>query len=122
MQIYLYRKGARKIEEGFEQADLPGLLADRSNVVWVDLRGDTQEYVDQARDVMLNVFKFHPLTVEDCLITKRQPKVEGFPDYLYFIVHGVKPDETTATNFTTKELDGYLGANYLVTFHVQRFL
>ncbi|MBV9217193.1 MAG: magnesium transporter CorA family protein, partial [Acidobacteria bacterium] len=122
MQIFLYRKGADKIEEGFSKEDLPKLLADKTNVVWVDLRGDTPEHVAESRDIMLNVFKFHPLTVEDCLKIKRQPKVDGFPDYLYFIVHGVKVDETTATNFTTKELDGYLGANYVVTFHVQRFL
>ncbi|MCV4784692.1 hypothetical protein OFM36_35210, partial [Escherichia coli] len=44
-----------------------------------------------------------------------------FPDYLYLIVHGVKPEETRPDNFVTKELDAYLGANYLVTFHRERF-
>src|SRR5262249_47928101 len=53
--------------------------------------------------------------------TRNQPKIEAFPDYLYFIVHGVKPDETSATNFITKELDGFLGSNYVVTFHIERF-
>jgi magnesium transporter len=69
----------------------------------------------------LNVFKFHPLTVEDCLETRNQPKVEAFPDYFYMIVHGVRPEETSSANFTTKELDAYLGKNYIVTFHVERF-
>jgi magnesium transporter len=122
MQVFLYRKGANAVEEGFNAADLPGLLADKTNVVWVDLRGDTQEFVDEARDVMLNVFNFHPLTVDDCVVTRRQPKIEGFADHFYFILHGVKPGETNAANFATKELDGYLGPNYVVTFHVQRFL
>ena len=121
MEIFLYRKGAAKIEEGFSRDELPSLLADRSNVVWVDLRGETDEHVAEARDVMLNVFGFHRLTVEDTLLTRRHPKIEGFPDYFYFIVHGIKPEETSATNFATKELDGYLGPNYVVTFHVQRF-
>jgi magnesium transporter len=121
MEIFCYRKGAETVEEGFAVEQLPELLADETNVVWVDLRGETDEHVAEARHIMLDIFGFHPLTVEDCLITRRQPKIEGFPDYFYFIVHGIKPNETSPANFVTKELDGYLGPNYVVTFHVQRF-
>ena len=52
--------------------------------------------------------------------TRNQPKVEAFPDYFYFIVHGVK-NETNSANFVTKELDGYLGENFVVTFHNEQF-
>src|SRR4030095_11640010 len=122
MQVFCYKKGAEKVDEGFTRDELPALLADKTNVVWVDLRGETPEHVQEAKEVMLDVFGFHPLTVADCLITRRQPKVEAFENYLYFIVHGVKPGETNAANFATKELDGFLGDNYVVTFHVLRFL
>ncbi|MFM9903850.1 MAG: magnesium/cobalt transporter CorA [Pyrinomonadaceae bacterium] len=121
MEIFLYRKGSSKVEEGFTRDELPALLADESNLVWVDLRGECEEHVEVAKDVLGNIFKFHYLTIEDCLETRNQPKIEGFPDYIYFIVHGVKPDETTSTNFVTKELDGYLGKNFVITFHVERF-
>lgn len=121
MEIFCYKHGADKVEEGFTRDDLPALVADESNVVWVDLQGETEAHLDEAKDVLLNVFKFHKLTVEDCVETRNQPKVEGFENYLYFIVHGIKPNETNASNFVTKELDGYLGANFVVTFHVQRF-
>ena len=121
MEIFVYRKGAEKIEEGFSREELPALLADETNLVWVDLRGDNDAEIEIAKDVLGNVFKFHYLTIEDCLETRNQPKIEGFPDYLYFIVHGVKPDETTSTNFVTKELDGYLGKNFVITFHVEKF-
>ena len=121
MEIFVYRKGAHKVEEGFTVTDLPALLADETNVVWVDLQGETDAHVQVAKDVLLNIFKFHPLTVEDCLETRNQPKVEAFPDYFYMIVHGVRPEETSSANFTTKELDIYLGKNYVVTFHVERF-
>lgn len=122
MEVFVYRKGAERVEEGFSADDLPGLLADEDNVVWVDLRGESYDQVRAAKDVLLNIFKFHRLTVEDCLETRNQPKVEPFPDYIYFIVHGIKPEETRSTNFVTKELDGYLGKNFVVTFHVERFL
>ena len=121
MQIFVYRKGAGKVEEGFTRDDLPALLADETNLIWVDLRGETDDEIEVTKDVLGNIFKFHYLTIEDCLETRNQPKIEGFPDYIYFIVHGVKPDETTSTNFVTKELDGYLGKNYVITFHVERF-
>lgn len=121
MEIFVYRKGAGNLEEGFSAKDLPELLEDKSNLVWVDLLGETPEQIEQAKDILLNVFRFHHLTVEDCIETRNMPKVEPFPEYLYFIVHGIKPGETHPTNFVTKELDVYLGENYVVTFHIERF-
>jgi magnesium transporter len=120
-EIFVYRQGARHVEEGFAIEDLPDLLADPSNVIWVDIRGEDPANVPEIKKLLLDVFKFHYLTVEDCLETRNSPKIEAFPEYFYFIVHGVKPDETSPTNFVTKELDGYLGPNYVVTFHIERF-
>ncbi|MFT3744737.1 MAG: magnesium/cobalt transporter CorA [Pyrinomonadaceae bacterium] len=121
MEIFLYRKDGDRVEEGFTRDELPALLADPTNVVWVDLQGESEEHLAEAKDVLLNVFKFHYLTVEDCIETRNQPKIESFEDYIYFIVHGIKPNETNPSNFVTKELDGYLGSNFVVTFHVLRF-
>lgn len=121
VEIFVYRQGSNHVEEAFSPSDLPGLLADQENVIWVDIRGEHEAYLPQIKDMLLNVFEFHYLTVEDCLETRNQPKVEAFPDYFYFIVHGVKPGETSPTNFVTKELDGYLGTNFVVTFHIERF-
>lgn len=121
LEIFVYRQGSNHVEEGFASSELPELLADETNVIWVDIRGEEEQNLPQIKDVLLNTFKFHYLTVEDCLETRNAPKIEAFPDYFYFIVHGVKPDETSPTNFITKELDGYLGKNFVVTFHIERF-
>lgn len=121
MEIFVYRQGSEKVEEGFSREDLPALIADKTNVVWVDLLGENVPEIELASDLLLNDFKFHRLTVEDCVETRNQPKVEAFAEYLYFIVHAVKPGVTSPANFTTKELDGYLGDNFLVTFHLERF-
>ena len=120
-EIFIYRQGAAKVEESCDIEALPDLIADPSNVIWVDIRGENPDDIPTIKDILLNVFNFHYLTVEDCLETRNSPKIEAFPDYFYFIVHGVKPDETSPTNFVTKELDGYLGPNYVVTFHIERF-
>ena len=67
MEIFVYREGADAVEEGFSPDQLPELLADKTNVVWVDLLGETAEQVEQATDILANIFKFHHLTIEDGL-------------------------------------------------------
>ena len=121
MEIFVYRKGAKEVQEGFSAKDLPGLLEDEDNLVWVDFLGETLEHVEEAKSIMLDVFKFHYLNVEDCIETRNQPKVEAFSRYIYLIVHGIKPGETGPGNFVTKELDAFLGENFVVTYHDQRF-
>jgi len=60
------------------------------------------------------------LTVEDCRENRHYPKVEEFEGYLYFIVHGVRAD-TSSERFNTIELDGFLGGNYVITYHHDHF-
>ncbi len=120
MEIFLYRNGAEEVETGFEVFELPELLADQTNLVWVDFDVPGEADKIEADAILKDVFHFHYLTIEDAHETRNQPKVESFPDYLFFIVHGVKT-ETTFTNFVTKELDGYLGKNFVVTYHHEKF-
>ncbi|HYY42972.1 MAG TPA: magnesium transporter CorA family protein, partial [Pyrinomonadaceae bacterium] len=112
MDIIVYRPGAERVEEGFTVEQLPELLRDEALVVWVDFQAPT--LADD--DLLLNVFRFHPLTVEDCRANRHHPKVEEFPDYLYYIVHGVHTD-SSPERFNTIELDGFLGRNFVVTYH-----
>ena len=116
MEILVYRRGNAKIEEGFTAADLPELLKDESAVIWVDMDSPTE--ADER--VLLDVFQFHPLTVEDCHENRHYPKIEEFDDYVYFIVHGVTAD-TSPDRFNTIELDGFLGPNYVITYHHEMF-
>lgn len=116
MEIFVHRRDANKIEEGFEVAQLPELLQDEQAVIWVNMGQPGQA----DEDVLLNVFKVHPLTVEDCRENRHYPKVEEFPGYLYLIVHGVRAD-TSPDHFNTIELDAFLGPNYVITYHHDEF-
>src|SRR5215216_491856 len=116
MEILVYRKGTQKIIEGLTAEDLPELLKDESALIWVDMEAPTEA----DEQVLLDVFKFHPLTVEDCRENRHYPKVEEFEGYLYFIVHGVTAD-TSPERFNTIELDGFLGPNYVITYHHEMF-
>jgi magnesium transporter len=116
MDIFVYRLGAEKVETGFKAEHLPELLNDEQALVWVDMLEPTTADEEVLRDV----FKFHPLTIEDCHENRHYPKVEEFPGYLYLIVHGVRAD-TSPDHFNTIELDAFLGKNYVITYHHDEF-
>ena len=116
MEILVYRKGVSRIQDNYMVSDLPELLKEESALIWIDMETPT-EFDEQ---VLLDVFKFHPLTVEDCRENRHYPKIEEFDDYIYFIVHGVTAD-ISPDRFNTIELDGFLGPNYVITYHHDMF-
>lgn len=117
MEIFVYPEGSDTVQEGFTVEQLPDLLKNERALLWVDM-----EAPSEADDrVLLDVFHFHPLTVEDCRANRHHPKVEEFPDYLYFIVHALRTD-ASPERFNTIELDGFIGRNYVLTYHHDRFI
>src|SRR3954462_2617287 len=80
--------------------------------VWVDLDRPTP---DEAK-ILSDVFHFHELAVEDALSELHHPKVESYGDYLYLILHGID-FQASEHCFTTKDIDFFLGQQYLVTVH-----
>jgi magnesium transporter len=91
----------------------PAWLKPGSGVwVWVDLDQPSSE---EAR-VLSTVFRFHELAIEDALSAVHHPKIESYGDYLYLILHGM--DFSAAKHrFQTRDIDFFLGAQYLVTVH-----
>ncbi|HEX6189923.1 MAG TPA: magnesium/cobalt transporter CorA [Pyrinomonadaceae bacterium] len=116
MEIFVYREGAEQVESGFTAGQLSELLKDEKAVIWIDMEAPTEA----DEQLLLELFHFHPLTLEDCRETRNYPKVEEFPGYLYFIVHGVRAD-TSPDHFNTIELDAFLGPNYVITYHHEMF-
>ena len=90
----------------------PELLPEAGSLHWVDL-----EAASEAEDrILTEAFHFHPLAVEDCVSDVNLPKVDDYTDYLFLVVHGIRFDAPT-DQFETRELDIFLGPNYLVTHH-----
>lgn len=80
--------------------------------VWVDLDKPTP---DEAK-ILNEVFHFHELAIEDALSELHHPKIESYGDYLYLILHGID-FRSSEHRFTTKDVDFFLGAQFLVTVH-----
>ena len=90
---------------------LPALLAEPQTNVWVSLSEPT---TPEDAAVLRDIFKFHPLTIEDCFETRTHPKIEEFPGYLYLITHGLSAG-STAEDIQPVELDAFVGPRFLVT-------
>ena len=80
--------------------------------LWVDLASPT----DEESQILSDVFKFHPLSVEDARSAIQFPKIEPYPGYLYLVLHGIDLKKGQ-THFATRDIDFFLGRNYLVTVH-----
>ncbi len=82
------------------------------HVVWVDL-GDRRE---ECEALLANVFKLHPLVIEDVWGDRALPKVDKYDDYLFVLVHAVAAG-SSASDFALLEVDIVIGANFVITHH-----
>jgi magnesium transporter len=98
--------------EHHTELDAALLKSDPEALHWIDLEDPT---VREA-SILEDPFHFHPLAIEDCLSEVHHPKVDDYGDYAFFIVHGIRFDAPT-DQFITRELDIFLGRNYLITHH-----
>lgn len=100
---------------------MPTLLADTNLFLWVDLEDATPE---ESHKILEEVFHFHPLSIEDCIQISPIPKVETydprdrdlFAPYLFMVIHAVDYSRSHGV-FATRELNFFLGKNFLVTSH-----
>jgi len=94
----------------------PDLLKiEPDELLWVDLENPTPEEADVLRDY----FQLHPLAVEDTLIEIQYPKLDVYPEYIFLVLHGINYMRDTR-EFTTAEIDVFLGKQFLITHHDHR--
>lgn len=82
-------------------------------ILWVDFVGEEPE---QAEEVLLKTFGFHPLAVDDALRETHVPKVDDWDTYLYIVLKDIHFQRGEG-DFDALELDVFMGHNYIVTHH-----
>ncbi|MGH9903110.1 MAG: magnesium/cobalt transporter CorA [Pyrinomonadaceae bacterium] len=105
-------RSSKKFTADFPAPQLSDYCEVRENVVWADVSDPTSEDFNKLAEE----FNFHPLSIEDCRNTHQRPKVEEYPGY-YFIVLYEAELSGPRDNLELRELNIFLGANYLVTVH-----
>lgn len=84
---------------------------DNGSVSWVDVLGlGNQETWQQLNEV----FKLHPLALEDVVNVPQRPKVEDYEDHIVIIARMVIPKENSS-GFYSEQVSLILGKHYLLT-------
>jgi magnesium transporter len=105
------RTGDGKVVRTADADVLSRALEDKNGLVWVDLTIQSDEDARILRDV----FRFHELTIEDCVSPTVDPaKVDDYGSYLFIIVQAVT-EYRFGEEMEPVEVDFYLGQNYLVS-------
>ena len=103
---------SKKFTNDFPAAELSDYCVSEVNVVWADVSDPTSKDFDELAEE----FGFHPLSIEDCRNAHQRPKVEEYPGYYFMVLYEaelVGPDD----DLELRELNIFLGKNYLVTVH-----
>ncbi len=112
----IYRDSRGMIHLEWPPDQVARALADAGGTVWVDIE-DLESANNASVEVLLrDVFRFHPLAIEDALKDTHVPKIDDWGEYLYLVVDTLDFDPET-DNLRLHELDLFLGPNFLVTYH-----
>ncbi|MFH1454222.1 MAG: magnesium/cobalt transporter CorA [Armatimonadota bacterium] len=109
--LYLDRNGQITKSDSLEKAR--ELYLKKNTIFWLDIESTSSK---ESEDILGNIFKFHPLAIEDCISSTHHPKLDNYGEYLFLIVHGVTPLAKSA-DFNTNEVDIFISKNFLITFH-----
>lgn len=91
------------------------------SLLWVDITLEKGDLSTDEIALLTDTFKFHELSVEDCLFPLYNPKVEEFDNYLFVNTHGIRLKTMNLAEFDESmyELDIFLSKDLIVTAHTE---
>ncbi len=89
---------------------LPALAEGPARLRWLNVCGLSDVAAVERVCALLNM---HPLAVEDILNTEQRPKMEGAPDYVYFVL---KAPDIVADRIIQEQVAVVLGRNAVLSF------
>ena len=105
-------RNSKEFTENCVVADISDLREIEDNVVWADVSDPTTRDFEELAEE----FGFHHLSIEDCRNEHQRPKVEEYTGYYFMVLYEaelVGPGD----RMELRELNIFLGKNYLVTVH-----
>ena len=95
---------------------VPSLMNQPDATVWIDVEDLDSAHNGEVEAFFRDLLHFHPLAIEDALKDVHIPRIDDWGNYLYLVVDTI--DFHPATDeLQLHELDLFLGANWLVTYH-----
>ena len=108
----LYRAHDGRVHTDLTPDGLTTALQDAGGLLWVDF---VEEPPEVCEPILLETFGFHHLNVDNALEESHVPKADDWGQYVYLVLQSVLFDPQADELVTTRELDVFLGRNYLVT-------
>ena len=94
-------------EMHFNRENVEKLLAGGS-FFWIDV----DQPVEADYEILREVFKFHPLAIEDAEHFDQRAKLEEYDDFVFLVVYGANPDDDRLV-----EVHCFYSDKFLVTVH-----
>lgn len=113
----LYRSPDGDLQRDLGIEQIRQVLTKPEGILWLDVQLAPSQ-VDELSSLLDDLFKFHPLAIEDALIEQQAPRVDDWGNYLYvnLPVLDLREDHGLRTN----ELDLFVGQQYLVSIHEEK--
>jgi magnesium transporter len=102
------------LTENLPLQDYVAVLKNPKALLWVDFHNEPDI---SAEPILTGTFGFHPLAVDDALQETHTPKVDDWGNYVYLVFNALVLNIKDEPKLTTRELDVFLGKNYVVTYH-----
>ena len=83
----------------------------KKQLVWIDLEKPTYSEIEELE----KLFKFHPLTIEDCMSNPSIPKLDVYKSYVFIAMNRV---DFKANSIKVGDIFFYLSKYYLISVHV----
>ncbi|MGA9531104.1 MAG: magnesium/cobalt transporter CorA [Anaerolineales bacterium] len=113
MQRSFYRD-ANGAKAGDLSADgIRNAISAGTGCLWIDFAG---EAADSVEPLLRDVFQFHPLAVDDALQETHIPKLDDWGEYTYINLHSVHLDNGEANQVTSREIDLFIGPNFVISY------
>ncbi|MCL4265882.1 MAG: magnesium/cobalt transporter CorA [Anaerolineae bacterium] len=115
----LYSPTEDEYRTDLELADVDAILAQPQGLLWLDF---SAEPLAVGETILGDIFKFHPLAVDDALTESHVPRIDDWQTYLYLVLRSFTyliENEEGDEEILVPELDIFIGHHYVVTYHEQ---
>lgn len=112
----LYNAGEGALRSDLLPEEIAGALKNLQGLLWLDM---VAEPAENCVPLLRDIFRFHPLAIEDALEEAHAPKINDWEEYVYLVLHAAKIVHDGDDALENVELDIFVGSNYLVTHRAE---
>lgn len=95
--------------------ELQSIYPITKGILWIDFFAITQS---EIKKILVDLFNFHTLTLEDLTVFTDHPKLDFYDNYLFGVFHSIVYHENEL-RVATWEIDFYIGNNFIITNHLK---